>query len=342
MQAAKVAQVSFPARSANPVRAGELVTIFVARRTPGILQISEDLRWGLESAPYGRELFLWDLASGRSLACLCPQYPISWAQFCAPDHLLVGHLGVEAWRGDDGVPVSLPFLGVRPGSPSCSEGGLFACATEFVSICDLSAGRAVAAVDPRQGPSGPAADPVDRLSTSVAVRPDGLELAICSEVLEEPHYWCTYLVERYSLPEAHSQGPPETIRTGCRSLAPVYSPEGRYLAVPLRDGEVLLWDLSTGRALPALPVRAESFCFAGPGWGLVLQESRLSLWDLESGAPQVGVLEIPHSCQLRASQGRIFCESRDGWWVLDAYLLVSKLGSQPGEICLPVSESQRP
>ena len=291
----------------------EVVTTFVARREPALVWLSDDLIWGAETTD-PQHLSVWELSSGRPLACLEIPLGMSHFEFSSDGRYLLGsRAGLAVWETTQWSPLDLPFLGRQVAQVAYSS-GLLVSAAEFVALCDLDTKQCPATLDPQPG------------WVAVGAR----EFCLGCEVLEEPHYWSTYSLLRYSFPEAHFIGHLDTVRTGRRPLSPLYSACGRQLALPLRDGEVLLWDLDTAKSLPGFNVEAQGFCFATPGLGLVLEKERVSAWVLESGQPLGGYLEVPRAQSLRASRRHVFCSTDEGLWVWDVALLVSLLVSKAG------------
>lgn len=310
---------------------GRLVSAFIARQLPGLLHLSPDLLWGLESHPEGG-LSLWELASGQELLCLEAD-----SAFFSQDGLhLVALNPLRVWHCGDWKPLALPFMGEEIGH-LCTGPDLLATAARLVHLCRLSQGRILTQIDPHRG---------QPLSAWVALRPDGAELATLSEVLEEPHYWSTYRLDRHKLSDsAGLVWPSETVRSGGRPLSLVYSDWGTRLALTLRQAEVLVWDFeSEGGHLVSLPVKARGFCFADSRLGLVLEdpgkpaaESRvgLSAWELDSGRMAGGYLDIPGACQLRRSLSHVLVDDGRGIWILDSGSLMKLLLEAPGRRALP-------
>ncbi|MBT9585129.1 hypothetical protein IV102_17430 [bacterium] len=279
--------------------------------------LSDDLIWGTETHDL-QQLSVWELSSGTQLACLEIPPGMSHFEFSSDGRYLLGsQAGLAVWETARWTRLDLPFLGRQVAQVGYSS-GLLVSAAEFVTLCDLDTKQCLATLDPQPG--------------WVAV--GASEFCLCCEVLEEPHYWSTYSLVRYSLPEAHFMGHLDTVRTARRPLSPSYSTCGRHLALPLRDGEVLMWDLDTTRQLPGLHVEAQGFCFVSPGLGLVLEKGRVSPWHLESGQPLGGYLEVPRAQGLRASKRHVFCSTAEGLWVWDLGLLVALLRSSGGRLSL--------
>jgi WD40 repeat protein len=305
------------ARRPLRIEPGALLTTLVPRRRAGLLEVSPDLRWAAEAGADG-PVEVWSLATGKVQARLSEGGRVEFSR--QGGYLLGGEDDLTVWETEGWTQVPLPFVVPQ----ACLSDQWLVGWAHGVHVWSLPVGDCVASLDLL----------TDELTPWLACCPGGRLLATCTEVLEEPHYWSTYRVEWFSLPEAHRLGELEWVRTGRRPLGLVFSECGQVLALPLRGGEVLLWNLTTGQPLPGLEVQADGFCFATPGLALVLQSERLSLWEIDSGRAVGGYLELPQTQSLRGSASHAFSSGADGVRVWDLPALVQLLSSSPGRLGL--------
>jgi WD40 repeat protein len=161
-----------------------------------------------------------------------------------------------------------------------------------VSLFDAVDGSVIA------GPEGFGRRESDFKSVSgVAFSPDGTALAIGAETGE------LVLVDPESLQEVHE------FNTSARVYSPEFSPDGRMLAAGILtrtsgDGEVLLWDVASGRQLDRLKGHTDqvfdvSFSSEGGRLASASADGTVRLWDLATGE-QVGEPMLGHSAEVHA------------------------------------------
>lgn len=117
---------------------------------------------------------------------------------------------------------------------------------------------------------------------SLAFSPDGNTLVTASSGNGLVKTW-----------DAHTGRPQADLNAGGRAAAPVFSPDGRTLAVSTGSG-VQLWDLTTGRVRSTLPTRSPSaVAFSPDGRTLAIGTGgSAELWKVELPDPARAIRDI--------------------------------------------------